>query len=237
MKLALCFSTIPVMFFVAACSGSPTDVGGSDAATPPDDTGTTTTSDAAAAESGNAEAATPVCTYPMGPYGVSTGNVLDPTLTWQGYAANQTTVSTLTMSDLFDCDGKKGIDALIFDNSAGWCAACEDQAHDEAQLTAQYDQLNIKAITLLIMDAAEAPATTATALAWRTTYSLLDVGIYADPNFVLQPLNVTTIGLPLTMIVDPRTMKVVEVLEGYASTYPLQPNSLAVGIAQKNHGH
>jgi hypothetical protein len=43
-----------------------------------------------------------------------------------------------------------------------------------------------------------------------------------------------TIGLPLTMIVDPRTMKVAEVLEGYASEYPLTPNATAVAIAARN---
>jgi hypothetical protein len=234
MKLALCLSSILAL---AACSSGPTYVGSTDAATPTDDAGNTTTTDAAAeATTGDTGTTNPLCAngYPAGPYGVGVGDVLDPTFSWQGYAANATTVSTLTMSDLFDCDGSKGIDALIFDDSAGWCAACEDQAHDEASLMSQYDQLGIKANTLLIMAAAENAATTATALAWRTTYGLTDVGIYADANFLLEPQNQMTIGLPLTMIVDPRTMKIAEVLEGYASTYPLQPNPTAVAIATKN---
>jgi hypothetical protein len=233
MKLFLCCVVL------TACAGSP-DVGSTDAGAPPDDTGVPTSDAAVASEAGDSGTpVNPACAngYPKGPYGTAVGNVLDPTLTWQGYAANQTTVATLTLSDLFDCDGSKGIDALIFDTSAGWCAACETQAHDEAQLVSQYDQLGIKAITLLIMDASEQAATTQTALDWRTTYGLIDVGIYADPNFVLQPVNATTIGLPLTMIVDPRTMIVHQVLEGYGSSYPLQPNSMAVSIAQKNHTH
>jgi hypothetical protein len=228
MKLVL------ALLSLVACSGNPT-VGSDDAATPTDDSGTPPTPDAAPADDSSTDAGTtPTCVYPKGPYGVSTGSVLDPTFSWQGYAANDSTVSTLALSDLFDCDGKKGIDAIIIDVSAGWCAACETQAHDEAQLTAQYDQLGIKAITLLIMDAAEQPATTSTALDWRTTYQLADVGIYADPNFLLQP-NQMTIGLPITMIVDPRTMKVVKATEGYGSKYPIQADPTAVALAQKNH--
>jgi hypothetical protein len=234
MKLALLMTTVAL----TACSGAGAKPDFGDAAAA-DDSGQT--SDAAAVDAPatqDAPTVNPACAngYPQGPYGTATGDILAPTLTWQGYAANETTVSTLTMSDLFDCDGSKGIQAIIFDDSAGWCAACEDQAHDEASLTAQYDQLGIKAITLLIMDASEAAATTDTASAWRMTYNLMDVGIYADPNFLLEPTNTNTIGLPLTMIVDPRTMKIAQVLEGYASAYPLAPNAMAVAIAKKNSG-
>jgi hypothetical protein len=233
MKLA---PYLPMIFTLAACSSGPTNVVANDAAAPPDDTGAMVTNDAAAEAAPDTGTVNPLCAngYPAGPYGVGVGDILDPTLSWQGYAANDATVSTLTMKDLFDCDGSKGIDALIFDDSAGWCEACEAQAHDEASLTAQYDQLGIKANTLLIMDAAENDATTATALAWRMTYGLTDVGIYADPNFLLEPVNQMTIGLPLTMVVDPRTMKIAEIIEGYASAYPLAPNATAVSIATKN---
>ncbi len=235
MKLAL--SALALLLLTACSGGSPTNIGNGDSGTPPaDDSSAPPPSNDASTAVDTGPVGNPLCVdgYPKGPYGVGTGDVLDPTLSWQGYAANQTTVSSLTMSDLFDCDGSKGIDALIIDVSAGWCAACETQANDEAQLTAQYDSLNIKATTLLIMDAAEQPATTQTALDWRTTYKLTDVGIYADPNFLLQP-NQTTIGLPITMVVNPRTMKVVLVTEGYASVHPLTPNAEAVSIAQQNH--
>lgn len=230
MKLAHCVSAV----FVIACSSAPNVDPIPDAAPPQgDDSGSVTTDDGGSPSEPDVSAPQ-ACTYPKGPYGVSTGQVLSPNASWQGYAANDTNVTTLHVTDLYDCDGKKGIDAIIIDVSAGWCAACEAQAHDDATLMSQYDALGIKSITLLIMDAAENPATTATALDWRTTYGLGDVGIYADPNFVLQP-NEQTIGLPITMVVDPRTMKVVAETEGYGSAYPLKPNATAVALAQKNH--
>lgn len=230
MKLSFVLSAA----FLLACSDAdPNVIGDSgspqqsdDAASPADDA--STPSDAS-----DAGTVTPACTYPKGPYGVGIDVVLSPNSSWQGYAANDTSVATLKMFDLFDCDGSKGINAIMIDVSAGWCAACETQAHDEAQLTSQYDAVGVKAITLLIMDAAEQPATTQTALDWRTTYGLADVGVYADPNFLLQP-NEQTIGLPITYIVDPRTMKIVAGTEGYGSTYPPQPNATAIALAKKN---
>ena len=232
MKLSLC---VPAMFLLACSSATPVVTDDSGAPSPSDDASAPPNDDAGAAtpDAADSATATPTCTYPKGPYGVGLDAVLSPSSSWQGYAANDTSVTTLHMSDLFDCDGSKGINAIMIDVSAGWCAACETQAHDEAQLTSQYDAVGVKAITLLIMDAAEAPATTQTALDWRTTYKLDDVGVYADPNFLLQP-NQQSIGLPITYIVDPRTMKIVAGTEGYGSTYPPQPNASAIALAQKN---
>jgi hypothetical protein len=204
-------------------SGTPEQPADDAAAPPADDAATTTVP----------EAAPPPCTYPAGPYGVGLDKVLSPTSSWLGYAANDTSVKMMKMKDLFDCDGSKGINAIMIDVSAGWCAACETQAHDEGQIVSQYDVVGVKAITLLIMDAAEQPATTQTALDWRTTYNLLDVGVYADPDFLLQP-NEQSIGLPITYIVDPRTMKIISGTEGYGATYPPQPNAAAIALAKKN---
>jgi hypothetical protein len=57
------------------------------------------------------------CTYPSGPYGVAQGQVVPPTLSWQGYAPGSNTVTTITPEDLFDCDGSKGINAVMVDTS------------------------------------------------------------------------------------------------------------------------
>ncbi|HEY2370346.1 MAG TPA: hypothetical protein VGH87_28315 [Polyangiaceae bacterium] len=226
MKLSLVLSA-----FLLACSdASPPATTGDAGSAPPGDDASAPADDASTVVP---EAAPPACTYPKGPYGVGLNKVLSPNSSWQGYAASDTSVTTLKMSDLFDCDGSKGINAIMIDVSAGWCAACETQAHDEGQLTSQYDAAGVKTITLLIMDAAEQPATTQTALDWRTTYDLLDVGVYADPNFLLQP-NEQSIGLPITYIVDPRTMTIVAGTEGYGSTYPPQPNAQAIALAKKN---
>lgn len=57
------------------------------------------------------------CEYPMGPYGVAQGQVVPPTISWQGYAPGASAPSTITMESLFDCDGSKNVNAIIVDTS------------------------------------------------------------------------------------------------------------------------
>ncbi|MBN4050177.1 hypothetical protein JYT28_00315 [Desulfobulbus sp. AH-315-M07] len=59
------------------------------------------------------------CEYPAGPYGVSTGDTVPPNLSWQGYGpgATESQSETFTMEQFHDCDGSRGINALLFDTS------------------------------------------------------------------------------------------------------------------------
>ena len=57
------------------------------------------------------------CQYPTGPYGVSVGEVVPPTLSWQGYKPGASSPSTISIKDFFDCDGTKGINALMVETS------------------------------------------------------------------------------------------------------------------------
>jgi hypothetical protein len=58
-----------------------------------------------------------VCEYPAGPYGVDSGQILPPTLSWSGFAPGSSAASTFTAEDLFDCDGSRGIHAVVVDTS------------------------------------------------------------------------------------------------------------------------
>ncbi len=75
-----------------------------------------TTSTTSSAASGGGMSPTN-CDYPPGPYGVDEGQVVPPTLSWQGYAPGASSPSTITMEDFHDCDGTGGIDAIIIDTS------------------------------------------------------------------------------------------------------------------------
>jgi len=57
------------------------------------------------------------CTYPEGPYGIAKGDVLSPKLRWDGYVPGDDEATTITIGDFFDCDGERGIDAIIIDTS------------------------------------------------------------------------------------------------------------------------
>jgi hypothetical protein len=57
------------------------------------------------------------CQYPAGPYGVALGQTVPPTISWQGYAPGQSQATNISIQDLFDCDGRFGIHAIMIDTS------------------------------------------------------------------------------------------------------------------------
>jgi len=75
---------------------------------------TATTGMAAATSSGSGAGP---CQYPAGPYGVGQGQTVPPSLSWQGYAPGASSPSTISIQEFFDCDGAKGIHAVLFDTS------------------------------------------------------------------------------------------------------------------------
>ncbi len=152
---------------------------------------------------------------------------MDPSLSWQGYLPGSTTLATLRSTDLFDCDKSKGINAIVFDESATWCAACQQEASDlEAQMTSKWKAEGVFFVTLMCQDANGDPATTQTASDWQTQYGLTDVAVVADPGCTFLQ---STGGLPTNVLVDPRTMTVVSSTEGYGG-----PDPAVDQLAQKN---
>lgn len=170
------------------------------------------------------------CDYPTTNYGSQVGANVQGSFNWS--CAGPSMVEAM---DLFDCDGSKGINALVFDVSAEWCAACVAEAADFKTLEPQYAKLGVKVVTLMIQDAAHAPATAATASAWKQKYGL-SVDVCADPKFSFQPSGSGSLNLPYTLVVDPRTMRITHVSQGYLSHYPLAPEKAIVDLAKKNRG-
>lgn len=76
--------------------------------------GSSTTSNGATSGAG---AGPQNCTYPSAPYGVGQGQTVPPTISWQGFAPGGSSPTTITTEDLFDCDGSRGIHAVIVDTS------------------------------------------------------------------------------------------------------------------------
>jgi hypothetical protein len=152
---------------------------------------------------------------------------VDPSLTWQGYLPGSTTIATLHATDLFDCDKSRGINAIVFDESATWCGACQQEAGDlEGQMTSAWKTEGVFFVTLMCQDANGNPATTDTASQWKSAYGLNDIAVVSDPNASFLQ---NTGGLPTNVLVDPRTMKIVSSSEGYGG-----PDPAVDQLAQKN---
>ena len=173
------------------------------------------------------------CTYPAGPYGTKVGAVVDPTLSWQGYRDDGTTATTITMKDYYDGDGTQGIDAVLVDESAQWCADCAtEESSIGPDIGASWQSQGVHVITLLAEDTQENPATLSTALSWRNEYSLTTGAVCADPKWTTKLWGGASSagnGFPTNVVIDPRTMKIVAI----------QPKDVAnsvTGLASANHG-
>jgi thiol-disulfide isomerase/thioredoxin len=194
---------------------------------PPSDSGkkTTSTSDSGTPDPGEPDAQEPVdtgpppCTYPSGPYGKTQGSTVPPNLTWQGYAPGSSSVSTISTSDLYDCDGRFGIHAILFAQSALWCGVCQQEAQIMPQWMQTWGPQGVKIGTLIIQDQAGQPANASHALLWRNNFNLGSIAyVVADPAFSFAHSGNN--GLPMNILIDPRTMKVVKIVEGYGGMDP-----------------
>ncbi len=198
--------------------------GDNDAGTASGDDGGATADDAATQD----EPAPPACEYPQGPYGLVKGRVLPPGLHWQGYLIGATDVTTVDIHDLYDCDGTKGINAIVFDESATWCGACQQEAQEYPSIAQQYKDEGVQFLTLMVQDASQKPASISTATDWRDYFNLKDdLIVGADPTFTFA--HAGTIGLPVNVLVDPRTMVITDYVEGYGG-----PDPAVIALAKKN---
>ncbi len=156
----------------------------------------------------------PACVYPPGPYGVEVNDILDPSLTWEGYAEDASTPGTSMVEELFDCDGSKGINAILFSTAQFGSAPDASQAQDIASKLTEWDALGIRTWFLLVDDMSGGAPTLAGVVNWRATFGLGSVGVFMDPTFQL--VSGGSIGTPQSTLVDPRTMRVISVEEGYS---------------------
>jgi hypothetical protein len=210
---------------VAAGAGGAGDPGGGHPSAP---TAAATGSGGAPAGPSASSGGPTQCQYPAGPYGAAVGHVLPPTLSWQGFPENASQQTTVSITDYFDCDGSKGIHALLLITSATWCGVCQQEADVlEAETQGQLGALGARVITLMIENASYQPATAATAEAWKSNFGLVSSAVVADPEISMATS--PSFGTPLEVVVDPRTMKVVDRQEGWAGDYPT-----LVALAQQN---
>jgi hypothetical protein len=183
------------------------------------------------AASGGSTTTAPACAYPMGTVGTTLGSLVNSNLTWQGFPEGADQATTIRITDYLDCDGSRGINALLVDTSATWCEACQVEAKTfDAKIANGWQQKGIHVLTLMVENAASQPATLQTAQQWKQTYQLT-TAVAADPGYSFVGSS-SSIGLPLEVVVDPRTMKIVDREEGYSGDY-----SKLEGVALQNQQH
>ena len=74
--------------------------------------------------------------------------------------------------------------------------------------------LNIQIITLLLNDPNNGPPSMVGVQQWKDGFGHQEMGVYADSSFSMVPG--TSVGTPQATVINPRTMAVVSLEEGYA---------------------
>ena len=172
-----------------------------------------------------------LCPYPMGQWTKAIGGTLPQSMNWQGMVENSDVQTTIKIEDYLDCDGTHGINAILIDTSATWCGACQQEAADLPKEMTTWTPMGIKVLTLMIEGPVNGqPATYQDVINWKNQFGLSSIALGLDTAFSFAPANQMTVGLPLQTIVDPRTMQVVDIQEGFGSYTSL------LSLAQKNMG-
>jgi len=166
----------------------------------------------------------PSTEYPSGPYGKSVGATF-PNLSWSGYKDSAGAWTTITMNDYFDPDGSKGVRAVLIEMSAVWCGVCQSEAARFSPTYSSWKSKGARFATLMVQNLSRGPATQADVDLWVSKFKT-SWDVVADPAMSLAPPTGGSIGLPYNIILDPRTMKIVQIIQGDGSAVDSTMNSL-----------
>jgi hypothetical protein len=164
------------------------------------------------------------CAYAPTDPGVTEGKQMPSSLSWQGYVAGNDAVVTLNATDLYDCDGSKGVDVVVYEMAKFFCGSCEqDAATVEGRLAAwRAKGYGVEWVTTLVTGTdGQSPANVEAAKVWRDKHAFSTVHVMADPGYKLLPPGKSSFGTPSYVIVDPRTQSVVAWMEGLGGQDPV----------------
>jgi len=221
--------------FLAACSSAPIDdpnrgttdpVGGSGSV--PGSAGTTSaepTAGSGAVAAGNA----PLYQkqdYPTGPYGTGVHATLEnfAFLGWRDPVASNYDVDKLErvqLSEFYNPDGRSNVKLIWINASAVWCGVCRGEMEDIKAngVRAAFGPRGVQLIGTLFEDNKAGPARPLDLHNWGSLPShSIDFPLLLDPGFKLGAF-FTSDATPLNMLVDARTMKVLDATMGYSADY------------------
>jgi hypothetical protein len=166
------------------------------------------------------------CAYPVASsFGPGEGQTIG---SYVGYAASlpayESSPRRFDLSELYDCDGSKGIHGIMVLTSKFFCGPCAQEASELEAEKLHWDALGlgIEVVELLLNDPQSDGSTpTITGVTtWRDQFGLYSVTVAADTSFSM--VVGTSVGTPQMTIIDPRTMQVVMRQEGWGGSAQYQ---------------
>lgn len=164
--------------------------------------------------------------YPVGPYGVGVHATLEnfAFLGWRDpVAANydQTKLEQVRLSEYYNPDGRSNVKLIWINASAVWCSVCRAEMADIKTngVHAEFAPKGVQMIVTLFEDNKSGPAKPLDLHNWGSLPAhSIDFPLLLDPGFKLGAF-FTSDATPLNMLVDAKTMKVLDATMGYSSDY------------------
>jgi len=164
--------------------------------------------------------------YPPGPFGTGEGAIV-PNLEFRGWRApaeaeyDPTRFETIRLSDFYNPDGSRGNAKLLLINaSAVWCSVCRAEMKDfrDADIYNQYKERGLEILGVLFEDNNYNPATPADLATWGSPRNFdIKFPLVLDPGFKIGAFFASD-ATPLNLLVDLRTMEILDTTMGYDST-------------------
>jgi hypothetical protein len=151
-----------------------------------------------------------VMTYPPAPYGLERDDVL-PLASFEGFHQGDDRTSTIATRDYFDPTGEKGIRALVVELDVAWCWASLELARRGPTVFGPRLGRGLRALSILGEGANFSAVSEIAVDRWRRNGNTNDV--VADAEFASFG-GLPGKGLPLLLLVDPRTMTIVKTFDG-----------------------
>ena len=119
---------------------------------------------------------------------------------------------TVRLGDFFDPDGKKGNRFLVVSVSALWCAACKNEASQLPVVRAKYAPKGVVFFSDVMQGGKPVPSTDGDVDLWIFQFKLTSWVVRDELQVLASFFDPTQ--MPLNMIIDLKTMKMVKVFIG-----------------------
>jgi len=204
--------------FFAACSSEPLSDDGALAASPAS-AGTSAVAPGSGVDYEKQD-------YPPGPYGTGVNATLEnfAFLGWRDPVAagyDQTQLEQVRLSEYYDPTGSKGLKLIWINASAVWCSVCRAEMRDIKNngVRAEFAAKGVQLVVTLFEDNKSGPARPLDLHNWGSVPEhAIDFPLLLDPGFKLGAF-FTSDATPLNMLVDARTMRVLDATMGYSTDY------------------
>ena len=213
-----------VAVLLAACSSAPLDDPSTNNAEAP--TGGSSSGPAPVSDVGASGPSYQKQDYPAGPYGTGVHATLEnfAFLGWHDPVAANYDVSKLEqvrLSEYYNPDGRSDVKLIWINASAVWCSVCRAELTyiRDNHVRATFQPKGVQLIETLFEDNKSGPAKPLDLHNWGMQSSFaIDFPLLLDPGFKLGAF-FTSDATPLNMLVDARTMQVIDATMGYSQDY------------------